>query len=355
MRSRGDPVVLAALLGVLAFWYGAMSLWTRGDPARHVEELRASQSMARALAILGEEAAARGIPIDPGLDPDRTGLVGSALSPLTTTLGSLAAKRTGLQPDAAALMARLLRQAGVQAGDRVAVDTSGSFPGFAVAALIAAETLGAETTCIVSLGASTYGANQVTFTLADMVGTLAKRGVLRRGLTAVSPGGDNDLGQNMGHLELEQALARAGVPVIREGDLAKNVVLRRNLLSSGRRPGVLVSVGGNVASTGIEELPGNRTGLVRLDDFAHREVHGQGLVQAFLRDGVPVLRVLDIRGLCARTGLPFDPIPVKGPGHSGFFSRPVSSPVLLLFGPVVAILLAWGVSKWRDRVGKECR
>lgn len=131
--------------------------------------------MARALAILGEEAAARGIPIDPGLDPDRTGLVGSALSPLTTTLGSLAAKRTGLQPDAAALMARL-PPGGRPGGRPGRRGYLGACSGFAMAALIAAETLGAETTCIVSLGASTYGANQVTFTLADMVGTLAKRG-----------------------------------------------------------------------------------------------------------------------------------------------------------------------------------
>lgn len=349
MNRPGDPVVLGVLLGVLALWYGALSLGSGGDPATLAEDLRAARTMARALQILKEEAAVRGIPLDPALDPNRTGLVGSALSPLTTTLGSLPAKRTGLQPDAAALMARLLRQAGLQVGGRAAVDSSGSFPGFAIATLVAAETLGAETTCIVSLGSSTYGANHPDLTLADMLGTLARRGVLRRGVTAVSPGGDDDLGRNLGDAELERALGRANVPVIREGDLARNLAARRALLWAGQRPQVLVSVGGNLTSTGLDEAFGARTGLIRPADFRNGKARGQGLVQTALREGLPVVRVLDVRGLCAVSGLPFDPIPAQGPGQSGYFRRPPAASALLIGGPVLAVLLAVLVGRVRGR------
>jgi poly-gamma-glutamate system protein len=301
--------------------------------------------MAQALKALKEEAARRAIPIDPGVDPSRTGLVGRAMSPLTTTLGSLPSKRTGLQPDAAALMARLLSQAGLRVGGRVAVDTSGSFPGFAVATLIAAETLGAESTCIVSLGSSTYGANHPDFTLADMVGVLVNRGILRRGLVAVSPGGDDDLGRNMGEPELERALARARVPVIREGDLGRNLAARRAMLFGGQRPDVMVSVGGNLTSTGTEEAFGLRTGIIHSTDFPKGEVPGAGLIQAALREGLPVIRVLDVRGLCAMSGLPFDPLPAQGPGQSGFFRHPAPPRIFLVCGPVLAILLAFLVGK----------
>lgn len=332
--------MLAVLLGVLVLWYGALGLWGGGDPASQAKDLRAAQTMARALGVLKEEAARRGLSLDPAVDPGRTGLVGPAFSPLTTTLGSLAAKRTGLQPDAAAMMSRLLRSAGLQVGGRVAVDTSGSFPGFAIATLVAAEALGAETTCIVSLGSSTHGANHPDFTLADMISVLAQRGILRRGLVAVSPGGDDDLGRNMGGPELERALARSGVPILREGDLKRNLAARRALLFRDPQPGVFVSVGGNLTSTGLGETIGLRTGLIRRTDFPGGVVPGEGLIQGSLRENLPVIRVLDVRGLCALTGLPLDPLPVPGPGQSALFRRGTPPPLLLLGGCAVAILLA---------------
>ena len=49
-------------------------------------------------------------------DPMKTGLIGLESSPLTTTLGQLEAKRTTTNPALAALLVRLLRQAGVKKG-----------------------------------------------------------------------------------------------------------------------------------------------------------------------------------------------------------------------------------------------
>ena len=195
MKKGGDPVALAVLLGIALLWYGGLLFLGGSDPARNAEERRAARAMAEAIHVLARSATQRGFPPDPATDPNGTGLIGLPFTPITTTLGSLSAKRTGAQPDAAALMVRLLRQAGVHPGDRVALDSSGSFPGFAIATLVAAKTLGAETVSVVSIGASTYGANRPDFTLADMLAVLVQKGRLPRGPVAVSPGGASDLGR----------------------------------------------------------------------------------------------------------------------------------------------------------------
>jgi poly-gamma-glutamate system protein len=230
----------------------------------------------------------------------------------------------------------------------VAVDSSGSFPGFALATLIAAETLGAQTTCIVSLGSSTYGANRPGFTLADMVTVLVQKGLLRHGLSAVSAGGDDDQGGNLGGPERERALARAGAPVIREPDLGRNLAIRRGFLWSGQRPDLVVSVGGNLTSTGLDETFGPRTGLILPGHRSGAEGSPRGLIQLCLGEAIPVVRILDIRGLCALSGLPYDPIPVPAPGQSGYFRQRAQPPALLAAGVLLAVLLATLAGRWKQ-------
>lgn len=347
MKRPGDPAALAVTLAVALLWYGALLLWGGGvEPASAAEERRASRSMAQALATLADEATRRGFPPDPATDPNHSGVVGLPFSPLTTTLGSLPAKRTGAQPAAAALMVRLLREAGVRPGDRVAVDSSGSFPGFAIATLLAARTLGAETVTLASIGASTYGANRPDFTLPDMLQVLKTRGLVGREPLAVSPGGASDRGRDMDPAALEAALRRAegnGAKLLRPTDLAADVSLKRGLLG---RPRVLVSVGGNWASAGPGEGLWGRTGLLRPSEFPVGGPAGMGLIQACLREGIPVIRILDVQDLCARTGLPFDPIPWP---ERGLAARPRPHPWLVGLGPVLALLAGYRVRRARLR------
>lgn len=347
MKRTGDPLTLWVLLGLLLLWYGALVIWDGRDPAGQAVERRAAATMARALDVLAREAERRGIPRDPALDPAGTGLVGAAWTPLTTTLGSLGAKRTGLQPDAAALMARLLRDAGLQPGGRVAVDSSSSFPGFAVAALVAAEACGAEVTCIVSLGSSTYGANRPEFTLPDMLAVLRREGLLRTSILAVSPGGADDLGRDMESALMEAALVRAGAPVLREGDPVRNVQARWALHRKDRCPDVLVSVGGNLSAAGIGEPLGMRNGVLRPRDWPDGPP-GQGLIQTALRAGIPAIRILDVQALCAHTGLAYDPVTRQESGRSGLFRRPALPRPVLVAVPLLILGLAVGLNhRWR--------
>jgi poly-gamma-glutamate system protein len=344
---KRETAALTVLLGITLLWYLGLTLLERSDPALHAEERQAARTMAEAIRVISREASDRGFPPDPATDPNHTGLIGLPFSAITTTLGSLPAKRTGAQPEAAALLVRLLREAGVHPGDRIAVDSSGSFPGFAIAALVAGKTLGAETISIVSIGASTYGANRPQFTLADMLALLVQKGVLPRGPVAVSPGGASDAGGDMDGTALEAALARArknGAQLIRTQDLAADIAVKHTLLGT---PRALVSVGGNWASAGTGEGVLGRTGLLRPSDFAPGGPAGTGLIQSYLREGVPVIRILDVQDLCARTGLPYDPIPWP---EAALGNRPLLPRPLLLAGPILALLAAAWV-----RFGKGVR
>jgi poly-gamma-glutamate system protein len=350
MKKGGDPVALAVLLGIALLWYGGVLFFGGSDPALNAEERRAARTMAEAIQVLSREATHRGFPPEPATDPNGTGLIGLPFSPITTTLGSLPAKRTGAQPDAAALMVRLLRQAGVHPGDRVALDSSGSFPGFAIATLVAAKTLGAEAVSVVSIGASTYGANRPDFTLTDMLAVLVQQGVLPCFPAAVSPGGASDLGRDMDGTALVAALARAqanGARIIQTPELAADVAAKRALLGV---PRVLVSVGGNWASAGPGEGLLGRTGLLLPGEFGPSGPTGTGLIQSCLREGIPVLRILDVQDLCVRTGLAFDPIPWPGEGRSGLYHRPPPHRAIVAAGPLVALLAAFLVGLWRERL-----
>jgi len=321
LSGRRPDLPLALFLGIVALWYAALSLLGRApDPVERSLELRAARAMEKAIAAVREEALARGIEIDPAQDPARTGLVGLPFSGLTTTLGSLPAKRTGAQPDAAALLARLLREAGAREGDLVAIDSSGSFPGFAVAAIVAAESAGIRPVVVVSIGASTYGANRPELSIADMLEALARRGAIRSGPVAVSPGGGDDAGEGMDQDELEAALARAasaGVRLLKPAGPSRDVAERLSVLresSGGRRPAAFVSIGGNWAAEAME--------------------------RAYRAEGVPVLRILDIKDLCARTGLAFDPQPWPEPGSAALYARRPPGAALALAGIVVAFVAA---------------
>lgn len=287
------------------------------EEARLARETETAHRMRRAMEIIVEEREKRGYPADPATDPNRSGLIGHSWSELTTTPGSLPAKRSAAQPAAAVLLQRMIMEAGAGPGDAVAVDSSGSFPGFAIAAAIACESIGADCILIVSIGSSTWGANLPGFTLADMIGLLHSEGLIARGLAGVSPGGADDSGSDMDGPVLERALSRAlhqGASIIRGPELETDIEARRAVFESqaeGRPISAFISIGGNYPATGGEEFGnGILSGNGGLGAAGPSRVSGKfGMVQHFLAQGIPVIRILDIKGLAARTGLPWDPLP----------------------------------------------
>jgi poly-gamma-glutamate system protein len=343
-RVRAPLLPLAAFLAALALGFLPQLLSGKGiDAGLRGEMLRAAEAMAGAVEALRLEAEARGLAIDPSADPRRSGLVGLPWSGTTTTLGSLPAKRTGIQPDAAALFVRLYREAGLASGGRVAIDSSGSFPGFAVAAAVAAESIGAGTRTVVSLGSSTWGANRPEYALSDIFAALRDRGILAKAADAVSAGGADDRGGDMEAVALREALDRAKAAssaLIEAEGLKAIVAARRAILDRGARPALLVSIGGNWSSTGGEEELAGINGLILPSRFGAGGPPGEGLVQDYLREGIPVIRILDVAGLCASTGLAFDPMPLPAPGRAPLYGRGDPSRLIAAAAIVAAFLAA---------------
>ncbi len=315
--------------------------------------LEAATVQAAAIAAVRAERLARGIPIDPETDRNLTGLIGDDYTGLTSTLGSLGAKRSAATPEAAALLVRLLREAGVTQGSRVAVNASGSFPGFALAAIAACGALEAEAVIVLSLGSSTWGANRPDFTVADIVLAAMDHGAFPPGyrvtLAAVTPGGSDDRGLDLDRELLEAALARVadhGVPVLRPASLQESVSLRMALFRSGGEPDLLLTIGGNYASTGADPELALLSGLIK--NSSSVSAQGTGLVQEFLRAGKPVVQVLNVGSLFARYGTPFDPYPLR-PVGTGRVYRDRRQPAALLLAVAAVALVAYGVAQRKVR------
>lgn len=284
------------------------------------DEGRAADLMARSLEAIRLLRLERNIPIDPALDPNLTGIIGEEFTPLTTSLGDLEAKRTTTNPAFAGLMVRYFREAGLKAGDVVAIGASGSFPALLLAALSAARVLDLDPIVVYSVGSSMYGANLPGFTFVDMLDRLRDTGHLPYRLAAVSPGGDGDRGDGVLFDEDGSALMaetrRSGLPVIESVSLAASIQTRLRIYEAaarGRPIRCFVNIGGASASFGDTEaslaLP---NGLVRRVEEVP-DAPTRGVVFDFAARGTPIVHLLHVRGLVRDNNLPFDPVPLPGP------------------------------------------
>jgi len=97
----------------------------------------------RAASLIRAEKARRGVAL---ADEDTLGigLLGYDFTAIMTTTAGLGEKRTSQLPDFAALCVRYFTEAGLQAGDPVGANFSGSYPGLNLAALCAAEVMGLD-------------------------------------------------------------------------------------------------------------------------------------------------------------------------------------------------------------------
>ena len=323
MRPPSRPRVAPPLVIIAAVMMAAGSLSpdlagrsVRAAGRRTDRRLEAAALMARSLGSIKALRLEKGLPIDAALDPNSTGIVGDEFTPLTTSLGDAAAKRTAANPAFAGVVARYFEQAGLNPGDVVAVGGSGSFPAFVLASLCAARAMELRPVLIYSVGSSMYGANIPGFTFVDMLARLRSDGVLPYSIAAVAPGGAHDTGRGVlfdeeGTTLVDEA-RRSGLPLVEGATLTERI--RRRLAiydaAAGGRPiRCFVNVGGATANYGDTEasleVP---NGLVlRLPSLPASP--SRGLLFEFAARGVPVVHLLYVKGLARENGLPFDPVP----------------------------------------------
>ncbi|MGA3245477.1 MAG: poly-gamma-glutamate system protein [Bacteroidota bacterium] len=302
-------VSLAAYVTIQAFSSRAGTQTT--DVARN-----ASAMMERATAAVREDFVSHGGHFNDAIDPNHTGLIGEEYSDITSTVGSLEAKRTTTNPNAAAMLVQLLQEAGVAAGDTIAVGCSGSFPALAIATVSAAKSFGVHPVLILSIGASSFGATRPDQTLLDLYEALRQTSDLKVPVAAVSLGGAKDVGSDFEpdvREKLIEKIRHSGIPFLYESDLRKNVAQRMQIYfgtSSKRRIAAFVNIGGSYADLGTNPLilkvePGvNKEMTIPADETTH------GVVFAMAKQHIPVIHLLHIKELALRYGLPWDPIPL---------------------------------------------
>ncbi len=326
MRSGSDPGKLYLLGATGLLLFALFKLVPLGYAPQKATMLMAAEIMASAERTVRECREARGVAPDPASDINLTGLIGIQNSPVTTTLGHLEAKRTTTNPNFAGLVVRLLVDAGVRRGDVVAVGASSSFPALIVAVLAAARALDVEPLLVCSLGASQWGANDPRFDGLDILDCLDRGPGPKGRVVALAVGGDEDRGGELspaGRRLLEDRIRRSGLPVVEEPDLERNVG-RRVLLyqdgAAGRRIGAFVNIGGSWANIGTNaSVLRVAPGLARIAEIP--PVGSRGVLQEMASRGVPVIHLLNIKGLAAAHGLPWDPNPLPQPGEGDLYAR----------------------------------
>jgi len=326
-------------------------LWPPGDPAARAVMAEAAATMARAASEIRDCRSARGIPLDPAADPNGTGFIGEERSSTTTSLGRLEAKRTTTNPGFAALTVALLREAGARRGDVVAVGASSSFPALIVATLAAVRAMGVEPLIISSLGASEWGANVPGFGWLDMEECLRRAGIFETVPIARTVGGEGDVGEDMdpeGRALIVSRIRAGGIPFIEEPSLERNVAARMDAYrrSAGARSiKAFINIGGSWANLGTDpEVLKLEPGLAK-DVFIPPPAR-RGVIQAMAAAGIPVIHLLNVKGLCERYGLAWDPRPLPAPGDApvfrpaAFHSRP-SAALTAVYVLAMLVLLAF--------------
>lgn len=313
----------------------------------HAEKLEAARLAERAFETLRGERERLGVEIDTATDPTDSGLIGLAMSDVTTNTGHLAAKQTSVNPNFAAVLVHELKRAGVKSGDVVAVGCSGSFPALNVAVYAALETLAATPLVISSVSGSQWGANDPRFMWPDMERVLVERQVLHTRSIAASRGGIEDRALGIGRegrQKLDAVIERNGLAAIKPKDYSQSVEERMALYEAraqGRPIVAYVNVGGGTTSVGtrigkVAFRPGlNRSAPRALGDM-------DSVMGRLVRQGTPVIHLSRIAELARRYGLPVQPTERPRVGEGAVFTRRTHNRWLAGGAVLIIMLLLYG-------------
>lgn len=308
-------LILIAVSGVLVVVISA----ERESDIISSEMKEAAVIMENIEKYLKEDIISRGISIE-NEDINRTALLGPEFTELTSTPGEVGAKRSSLNPHFASAMIRYFIAAGLERGDRIALSTSGSFPGFLIAVLSACEAYGLDVYLTASVGASMHGATRVEYNIFDILKGIRDGGFTSFHLIGVSCGGANDQGGGVlegilyeGTAELsyalcEEACAWSGAKLIYHESLADSIAEHLSLFPDDVK--LFINIGGASVNAGASSYTLDFPQGLVLDPPKIPEGGEIGLNYEFASRGIPVLNLLNVKKLCQENNLPFDPVPL---------------------------------------------
>jgi poly-gamma-glutamate system protein len=358
-------------LGVLAtgLYYFAAS---RYQVVKDQDKVAAAKMMSQMSEAIRTEVNARHYKIDKANDPNGTGLIGvdRKLSSITTSKGDISQRLTALNPNLAAVMLDLLRDADVKPGDYVAVGTTGSNPGVNLAMYAAMQTLKVHPVIITSVGSAEYGANRDSLTWLDMEKVLKAKNLIDFSTNYASLGGYKDRGgglDSLGRDNIRKAMLRNGLdPQLlwaEKKDGLPSIVKRRMDLYTKALPpasnskkapqyAAFINLGAGYANVG------DLLNAVIIDDgvskkIAERQFQNPGVVMEFARK-VPIVHVHDVLNLAARYELPIDPEPLPEVGSGKIFERKTLNMTVSIIALLI-ILIALALVVIFDRQDRHYR
>jgi len=348
---------LLSLMALIAVENGKMDV----RQEYYEEKLEAARLSRTAAAHLKNHRLQNSVFIDEVNDPNETALIGQEYSMITTDQGNIESKLSSTNPNFAAVVVQLLKDAGLEENDQVAVAFSGSFPGMNLSVMAAVETLNLKPVVITSVGASNFGANDPYFTWLDMENLLVEAGIFRNKSVAASIGGGNDIGRGLspeGRDLIIQAIERNKVEFIHEKFLENSISRRMEIYenhSGNSKIKAFINVGGGIASLGNtingQLIP---SGLTEHLPMSNYPLHG--VIIQMGRKGIPIIHLLNIDQLLAKYGLPDNPVPMPDPGEGGIFIQKrynllvTSLATAVLVTVIIFIYLA---ERKRHRLGTE--
>ncbi|MCK9399394.1 MAG: poly-gamma-glutamate system protein [Bacteroidales bacterium] len=327
----------------------------------YIEKLEAAQLSQSAANRLKSYRLENGVFIDEINDPNQTALIGQEYSLITTDQGLIESKLSATNPNFAAVIVQLLKDAGLNDNDNVAVAFSGSFPGLNISVLAALQTLKLRPIVITSVGSSNYGANDPYFTWLDMENILNKSNIFHIKSVAASIGGGNDLGRGLspeGRDLIVKAIERNNVEFINEKHLENCIARRMEIyekFSQGQPIKAFINVGGGIASLGNtingQLIPSGLTEHLPMSNFPLR-----GVIIQMGQKGIPIIHILNLDQILAKYGLPVNPVPLPDPGEGGIFIQKKYNVVVTAFATLIlvtVIIFIYISEKKHHRLGTD--
>ena len=360
--SAGSKTVLSvlallALMAFLAVEYGKEDVKLK----YYDQKIEASNLAKEATEYLKEFRMHKSVFIDVVNDPNETALIGQDITPITTDRGYIEAKLTTTNPNFAAVVVDMLKEADLEKNDVVAVAFTGSFPGLNIAVHSAVQTLKLKPIIITSVGASNWGANDPYYTWLDMERVLFKAGVFKNKSVAASIGGGLDRGRGLspeGRQLIVDAIERNKVEFINEEHLENSIQRRIEIYNQYRKKDKIkafINVGGGISSIGSIEnanfIPSGLSKTLPMKNFPVR-----GLLIQMAEKNIPVIHLLNVNQLAQQYGLQINPTPLPRPGEGEIFIQKRYS-VLLTTGAtfflVMAIAFVFFMERKRHQLGTE--
>ena len=360
--SAGSKTVLSvlallALMAFLAVEYGKEDVKLK----YYDQKLEASKLAKEATDYLKEFRMHKGVFVDVINDPNETALIGQDITPITTDRGYIEAKLTATNPNFAAVVVDMLKEAELEKNDVVAVAFTGSFPGLNVAVHSALQTLKLKQIIISSVGASNWGANDPYYTWLDMERVLFNAGIFKNKSIAASIGGGLDRGRGLspeGRQLIVDAISRNKVEFINEEHLESSIQKRIELYNKYRKKdkiSAFINVGGGISSIGsVENVQFVPSGLIKTLPMKNYPV--RGLLVQMAEKNIPVIHLLNVNQLAVQYGLPLNPTPLPQPGEGEIFIQRRYSVLLTMgvtFFLVIAISFVFLMERKRHQLGTE--